>query len=76
MFVATCDPESKWAVADHSPPCMPPPCPTDAPDAGAPCDADQSCTYAVVTPGCPPQTEDATCVDGAWKVDSPAPCAP
>ncbi len=73
MFVATCT-AGQWAVTDESPPCMPPPCPTDEPMAGAPCSFPYSCTYLVTPPGCPPETDNATCVNGAWTIQTPGTC--
>ena len=76
VFVATCD-GGQWAVADQSPPCVPSTCPTTEPMAGAPCSqaSSSSCTYTVVPPGCSPQTQDATCLSGAWVIAAP-PCMP
>lgn len=76
LFVATCG-ANGWEVSNQSPPCMPPPCPMDEPTAGSPCSfPQQSCTYVVTPPGCPPETQDATCEGGAWTIQTNGTCTP
>jgi hypothetical protein len=75
VFLATCGTSGEWALSDQSPPCMPHPCPATLPTAGDACDYPYDCTYTTVPPGCSPETQDATCVNGVWTVDAP-PCIP
>jgi hypothetical protein len=75
VFVATCGAAGEWAVEDQSPPCAPHPCPAMEPTAGATCDYPYACTYTVVPPGCSPETQNASCVNGLWIIDVPA-CMP
>jgi len=75
VFVATCT-AGEWAVADESPACTPPACPTAEPAAGTACDEGLACSYTVMPPGCGPATENATCVGGAWKIETGPTCSP
>jgi hypothetical protein len=75
VFVARCNAGS-WSLLDQSPPCNPSACPTMEPAAGASCDAGASCTYTVMPPGCPAETQNATCVGGVWKIDTQGTCGP
>jgi hypothetical protein len=75
VFVATCGAGTmQWSVADQSPPCPMHPCPAMEPMAGTACDYPYMCTYTTLPPGCPPQTENASCVNGMWKIVIPSPC--
>jgi hypothetical protein len=74
VFVATCGATQEWSVADQSPPCQMHPCPATEPVAGTPCDYPYSCTYTTMPPGCPPQTENATCTNAVWQIAVPHPC--
>lgn len=76
LFVATCSDANQWSVIDQSPPCMPSACPPAEPMSGSPCTTGLSCTYTATPPGCPPETHDATCVQGAWQIETPGTCMP
>jgi hypothetical protein len=46
------------------------------PVAGTTCSGSASCSYTVMPPGCPAETQNATCVGGVWQIATTGHCGP